>query len=139
MGHLSINWIFKNIKALLFLGIIIFWWSFIYLFICMIPLFVFNWSIVALQCCVSFCCTAQLSSHTYTYSPSFLDFLTIQVTTEHRVEFSVLYSLFSLVIYFIHSSVYMSIPISQSIPPHPPVLVSICLFSTSVSLFLLCK
>ena len=53
----------------------------------------------------------------YTCIPSFLDFLPILVTTEHWVEFPVLYSRFSLVIYFIHSNVYMSIPISQFIPP----------------------
>ena len=51
------------------------------------------------------------------------------------------YSRFLLVIYFIHISVYMSIPISQFILPllppcHFPPLVSIRLFSTSVSLFL---
>ena len=34
------------------------------------------------------------------------------------VKWSSLYR-FSLVIYFIHISVYMSIPISQFIPPHP--------------------
>ena len=52
----------------------------------------------------------------------------------------------ALVIYFIHISVYMSIPISPFIPPPPPPLhpsypplVSICLFSTSVPLFLPCK
>ena len=57
-----------------------------------------------------------------------------------------LYSSFLLVFYFIHISVYMSIPISQFIPPQPPPhpatcppLVSIRLFSTSVSLFLPCK
>ena len=55
-----------------------------------------------------------------------------------------LYSRFLLVIYFIHISVYMLIPISQFIPPpapppHFPPLVSIRLFSTSVSLFLPCK
>ena len=54
-----------------------------------------------------------------------------------------LYSRFLLVIYFIHISIYMSIPISQVIPPPPcpcvPPFVSICLFSTSVSLFLPCK
>ena len=56
-----------------------------------------------------------------------------------------LYSRFLLVIYFINISVYMSIPRSQYIPPPPPppscfpLLVSICLFSTSVSLFLPCK
>ena len=55
-----------------------------------------------------------------------------------------LYSRFLLVIYFIHISVYMSIPISQFIPPPPPLphfppLGSMHLFSTSVSLFLPCK
>ena len=39
-----------------------------------------------------------------------------------------------LVIHFLHSSVYMSIPITQFIPAWYP-----CLFFKSVSLFLLCK
>ena len=54
--------------------------------------------------------------------PSFLDFLPISVTIEHWVEFPVLYSRFSLVIYFMHSSEYVSVPISQSIPPLLPSL-----------------
>ena len=77
----------------------------------------FYWSIVALQYCVSFCCTAKWISYKYTYIPFFLDFLPIWVTTEHWVEFPVLHRRFSLVIYFIHSSVYMSVPVSQLIPP----------------------
>ena len=105
------------------------------------PLYYFlYWSIVALQYCVSLHSTANWMSYRYTYIPSFVDFLLIWVTAEHWVEFPVLYSRFSLVIYFIHSinSVHMSIPISQFIPPpHPPALVSIRLFSMSVSLFLL--
>ena len=54
-----------------------------------------------------------------------------------------LYCRFLLVIYFIHISVYMSIPISQFIPPSLtpgfPRLGSKRLFSISVSLFLPCK
>ena len=73
------------------------------------PFFKKNWSIVASQCCVSFCCIARWISHAYTNTPSSLDFLPIWVTTEHWVEFPVLYSLFSLVIYFIHSSLCLSI------------------------------
>ena len=43
-------------------------------------------------------------SYMYTYIPSFLDFFPIQVTTEHWIEFPVLYSRFPLVIYFIYST-----------------------------------
>ena len=66
----------------------------------------------------------------YTYIPSFLDFLPIQVTTEHWVEYPELYSRFSLVMYFIHSinSVHMSTPISQFItyPQFSPWCPCIC-------------
>ena len=62
-------------------------------------------SVFAVQCCVSFLCIFKVNHlHVYIYIPSFMDFLPIQVTTENWVEFSVLYSRFSLVIYFIHSS-----------------------------------
>ena len=56
-------------------------------------------------------------------------------------EFLVLDSGFSFVIYFIHSinSAYMSTPVSQFIPSHPSPLVPVCLFTTSMSLFLLYK
>ena len=49
-----------------------------------------------------------------------------------------LYSRFLLVIYFIHISVDMSIPISQFIPS-PLIPVTVSLFSTSVTLLLFCK
>ena len=57
---------------------------------------------------------------------------------EHCVEVPVPYS-FSLAMYFLHSSVYMSVPVSKFIPPSFPPLVPVHLFSTSVSLFLLCR
>ena len=55
----------------------------------------------------------------YTCIPSFLDFFPIQDTRSHPVKFLVLYRRFSLVISFINSIVYMSVPISQFIPPSP--------------------
>ena len=59
----------------------------------------------------------------------------IYVTTEHRVDFSVLRTRLALVVNFIYSvnSVYMSIPASQFIFP-ALTLVSIYVFSMSVSI-----
>ena len=61
--------------------------------------------IAALQWCVNFCYTSKWISHTYTYCP-FLDFFPMWVTIKHWVEFSVLYSRFSLVIYITYNTVY---------------------------------
>ena len=72
----------------------------------------------------------------YIYIPSSLDFLPIQVTKEHWVEFPVLYSRFSFVIYFIHSNIYVSFPGSPNSSLPLSLLVSIHLFSTSGSVFL---
>ena len=70
-----------------------------------------------------------------------LNLLAIQVTTVHWLEFPVLYIMFSFVIYLMYSinRVYVSVPISQFLSPPSPLLVSIHLFSASVSLFLLWK
>ena len=52
----------------------------------------------------------------YTY-PLFLNFLPIKITTEHWVEIFLCYIFqFSLTIYIIHSSVNLSIPVSQLTP-----------------------
>ena len=68
----------------------------------------------------------------YTYITSFwISFPSI--TTEQGIEFPVLYSSFSLVAYFIHSSgVYQSI--SQFIPPPHPPLVSMFVLYVHVSI-----
>ena len=69
-------------------------------------------SIVDLQCCVNFRCTEKWISYTDTHIHSFLDSFPIQAIAEYWVEFPVLYSMSLLVIYFIYSGVFMSIPIS---------------------------
>ena len=77
--------------------------------------------------------------HMYIY-PFFFGF-PFHLGHHRAVEFPELYHRFSLVIYFIQSinSVYMSVPISRFIPLPFPHLVSIHLFSMSISLFLFCK
>ena len=98
----------------------------------------FYWSIVDLQCCVRFRCTAKWIC--YTYIHSFLDFFPIYAITEYWIEFALLSSRSLLVICFIYSSVYMSIPIFQFIPlPASYPLVTVSLFSTSVTLSLFCR
>ena len=53
----------------------------------------FHWSLVAFHCCVSFCSTAKWISSMSPYRPSFLDFLSILVTTDGCVLKDLLVSL----------------------------------------------
>ena len=100
----------------------------------------FYWSIVDLQCCFSFTCTAKWFNYIYTYIHSFSDSFLIYVITEHWVEVLVPYSRSLSVIYLIYSSVCVCVHPKLLIYPSPcymSPLVSISLFSISKSMFLL--
>jgi len=98
-------------------------WIFFCLFI-----YILYWSVIDLQC-IGFRCTTKwiCDTHTYTHTHTHIyiqistlisDSFPKQVITEHWEEFPVLYSMPLLVIYFIHSSVYLLITTSQFIPLH---------------------
>ena len=63
----------------------------------------------------------------------------LEFITRYWIYFPVLYSKSLLFIYFIYGNVHLLIPYSQFIPTPPFPLVTISLFSMSVSLFLFCK
>ena len=53
----------------------------------------FNWRIIVLQCCVSFCRTSTCINHQYTYVPaSWTSLPPLWVVTEHQVELPASYS-----------------------------------------------
>ena len=79
----------------------------------------------------------ELAICTHIPSPSWTATPTLWVITEHQAELPLLYSSFPLARYFTRGSVYMSILISQLIPPSPSHRVHMFIFS--VSLFLTCK
>ena len=114
----------------------------IYLFIdeVFFKIFIFNWRIIALECCVGFYHTTVRISQkcvcVYIYIP-FLSSLPptsapippIKVIKEHRAELPVLYSSFPLAIYFTHGSVMHVNPTlsnrpSLSFPPLCPQIHS---------------
>ena len=87
----------------------IYFWNYWVNFFFFLPLKNFYWGIADLQC-VSFKYTVNWISYTYTLGSSF-SYRLLQST-----QFPVLYRSL-LVIYFILSGVYVSIPIFQFIPP----------------------
>ena len=83
-------------------------------FLCSALVFIhFYWSIVSLQSCVRFYCKTKWISYTYTYIPFFrFPSLWGPHRALSRAPCAV-HSRRSLIISVIHTSVYMSIPISQ--------------------------
>ena len=83
-----------------------------------------NWSIVDLQCCVSFWCAVKWLSYTYLYIFFFSILFSITVCCRILNRVSLLFT------HSIYTSLHLLIPNSQSFPPPTS------LFSMSVSLFL---
>ena len=108
---------------------------------CWCPLYFFNWSIVTLQCCVSFYCSSKRIGRVYTHIPSFSS----PTTPSHPKRSSqstgrgclCLQNVPTSYVVYTWQRVYVS-PISQFIPPLLPPCAHI-LFPMSVSLFLPCK
>ena len=111
--------------------------------------FFLNWRIIVLQLSfmlvvhVGFCHITTWTSHKYTCASSLLNLPptpdsipALQVVTEPWAELPILYSVFPLAIYFMCGNMYVSVLLSQFIPPTPPPAVSRSLFSVSASLFL---
>ena len=103
-------------------------------------LFIFNWRIIALQCCISFWCTA-ISLH---ISPSFWNLPPPPTHPTplgcHRAlgwaELPLLYNNLPLDLCVTYGNAYVSTRLSQLIPPSPSPAAFTSLFSMSVSFFI---
>jgi len=107
-------------------------WSFWFTRSCVSNIFFFNWTscFTMLHQCLLYSKVNQLCVSVY----PFFFWISFPFRSPQSTEFPMLYSKFSLVICFIYSSEYMSIPISQFITSHFFPLWSMCLFSMSMTL-----
>ena len=83
--------------------------------------FFFFWSIVDLQYCVSFRCTAKWF-HIYTYICILLDYFPLQVITRYWMWLPVLYSKSLLIIYFMYSSLYLGASLMAQMIKNLPLM-----------------
>ena len=90
-------------------------------------------TMVDLQCCINFCCTAKGFSYTYIYAFFFKNSFSLWPNTGYWILFPVLYSM-TLFIHSLYNGFYLLTPNSQSpLPPSP--LATTSLFSVSLFLF----
>ena len=92
----------------------------------------FNWRIVALQCCVSFRCTAKWISEESAYIPSALD--SSPFRSPQGIEESFLSYAVGIISHLFYTS--SVIYVNPSLPIHPPLGIH-NLFSTSVTISVL--
>ena len=101
-------------------------------------IFIIYWSITDSQYCISFRCTTEWPSYSYTYTHSFADSFPIKVIRKYCIEFPALYIRSLLIIYSICSIVCMLIPTPNLslLPNFPLWKLKVCFWTNS---FLLSK
>ena len=95
----------------------------------------FDCRIIALHYCVSICCTAASAMGIHMSPP----FEPSGLSQTIRFQLPASYSKFPLVICLMHGDVYISVSLSQFIPPSSSPTVSTSLFSMSGSPLLPCR